>query len=150
MLLLAATACSAKVETPAFAQGVTGPGVTDETGLVADWELIGGPDEDLDAVLGFGTGLYAHDFGAFAPDEDGNDVIVFWTAVPCQMKPVAQVSLGDGGIHIEVDPGPNPVEHCAAEAIGYGFRITLAEPVGSREITAHLVDSANQVQADFP
>ena len=68
----------------------------------------------------------------------------------CQLEPVAQVTSPNGGIRIEVTPGPNPVEPCAAMGIGYGFRLILTEPLGDRAVTAKLVDPANRQLAEFP
>ena len=53
-------------------------------------------------------------------------------------------------LHIEVTPGPNPVEHCAAMSIGYGFRMALSQPVDPLVITARLIDPVNHQFKDSP
>ena len=145
-MILTLSCSSDLVEVPAFAVGVSGPAVLDETGLVADWELIGGLDEELP----YQTGFYEGDFGVVPTTPESTELVIVWTAVPCQTRPVARVSLQNEGLHIDVTPGPNPVEHCAAMAIGYGFRLILLHPVGDRSITARLIDQANQRLVEFP
>ncbi|MCJ7779492.1 MAG: hypothetical protein MUQ27_01575 [Acidimicrobiia bacterium] len=140
--------CGGSVQEPQFAVGVVGPAVLDEAGIVADWELIGGPDEEL--PLQYQLGFNENDFGVVSAAPESTELVVSWSAVPCQLEPVAQVTSPNGGIHIEVTPGPNPVEHCAAMAIGYGFRLTLTEPLGDRAVTAKLIDPVNQQLAEFP
>jgi hypothetical protein len=54
LVLLAATGCASdSIEVPSFAVSVVGPAVLDEAGIVADWELIGGPNEELPYQTGF-------------------------------------------------------------------------------------------------
>lgn len=60
------------------------------------------------------------------------ELVVVWSAVECQLEPVARVSLRNGDLHIDVTPGPNPDEHCAAMGIGFGFRMTLSQPVNQQ------------------
>lgn len=147
LLFLAALACSTEtIETPPWAVGVAGPVVLDESGIVADWELIGGPNEELP----YQTGLYDHDFGVVSTKPESTELVVVWSAVECQREPVARVSLRNGGLHIDVTPGPNPIEHCAAMGIGFGFRMTLSQPVGDRVITARLIDPMNHQLFEFP
>ena len=95
-------------------------------------------------------GSYEGDFGVVPTWPESTELVIVWTAVPCQTRPVARVSLQNEGLHIDVTPGPNPVEHCAAMAIGYGFRLILLHPVGDRSITARLLDQANQRLVEFP
>lgn len=147
-VVILAGGCGGSVEEPQFAVGVVGPAVLDEAGIVADWELIGGPDEEFPAR--YQLGFYEDDFGVVSAAPESTEVVVGWSALVCQQQPVAEVTAPNGGIHIEVTPGPNPVEHCAAMGIGYGFRLTLTEPVGDRAVTAKLVDPVNQQLAEFP
>jgi len=147
-LVILVAGCGGSVQEPQFAVGVVGPAVLDEAGIVADWELIGGPNEEL--PLQYQTGLFEDDFGVAPSTLESTELVVVWSAVPCQLEPVAQVTSPNGGIHIEVTPGPNPVEHCAAMGIGYGFRLNLTEPLGDRAVTAKLIDPANQQLVEFP
>ena len=127
------------IEAPSFAVGVSGPMVLDATG-------IGGPDQELP----FQTGSYPDDFGIVTFSEEATDVVVVWSALPCQLEPVARVSSAEGRIFIEVTPGPNPVEHCAAMAIGYGLRLTFTEPVTDGAISAQLIDPVGRQLANYP
>ena len=63
---------------------------------------------------------------------------------------MARISRRDEGVHIEVTPGPNPIEHCAVMSIGYGFRRSLAEALGDRAVTAQLIDPVNQRLLVYP
>jgi hypothetical protein len=147
LVFLAATACSPEsIETPPWAVGVAGPVVLDEAGIITDWDLIGGPNEELP----YQTGIYDHDFGVVSTMTESTELVVVWSAVECQLEPVARVSLRNGGLHIDVTPGPNPIEHSAAMGIGFGFRMTLSQPVGDRVITARLIDPVNQQLFEFP
>lgn len=129
-------------ETPPRAVGVVGPVVLDEAGIISDWELIGGP------TIPYQTGLYDHDCGVVSTQPESTEFVVVWSAVECQLGPLARVFLRNGDLHIDVTPGPNPVEHCAA--MGIGFRMTLSQPVGDRLITARLIDPVNQQLFEFP
>jgi len=129
LVFLAATACSSeRIETPPWAVGVAGPVVLDEAGIITDWDLIGGPNEELP----YQTGLYDHDVGVVSTRPESTELVVVWNAVECQLEPVARVSLRNGGLHIDVTPGPNPIAHCAAMGIGFGFRMTLSQPVNQQ------------------
>jgi hypothetical protein len=124
-----------------------GPALLDETGQVAGWELLGGPDADVDLR----TGRFPDDFGVEGFRPDSNEIVVAWSALPCQLEPVGQVTSRDGSIRIEVTPGPNLIEEgCPAMGVGYGFRLTLAEPVGDRLVSARLIDPVNGFLVDYP
>jgi hypothetical protein len=146
LTLLCASCNTTTIETPPFAIGAEGPLLLDETGLVAGWELLGGPDADSDLR----TGRFPDDFGVEGYGPDSNEIVVVWSALPCQLEPVGQVTSSDGVIQIEVTPGPNPIEGCPAMGVGYGFRLTLAEPVGDRQVSARLIDPVNGILLDYP
>lgn len=147
LVFLVATACSTEsIETPPWAIGVAGPAVLDEAGIITDWDLIGGPNEELP----YQTGSYDHDFGVIPTMPESTELVVVWSAVGCQLDPVARVSQRNGGLHIDVTPGPSPIEHCAAMGIGFGFRMTISQPMGDRVITAQLIDPVNQWLFEFP
>lgn len=115
-----------------------GPAVLDEAGIVADWEFIMGIDEPLPAHLPLDLPDLPLRVVPAAPES--TELVVVWLASPCQLEPVAQVTSLDGGIHIEVRPGPYSEQFCHASAAGYGFIFTLTEPLGERVVTAELVD----------
>lgn len=146
-LVALTVSCSTEtIEAPAFAAGISGPAVLDEAGLVAAWELLGGPDNELPDR----PARYMGDFGIDATTPASTEITVVWQALPCQLEPVARVSSRDGGVHIEVNPGPNPIEHCAAMSIGYGFRLSLAAALGDNVVTAQLIDPVNQQLLVYP
>ena len=89
-------------------------------------------------------------FGLLATLPGSTEVVVAWSALPCQLEPAARVSRSDGGLHIEVTPGPNPVEHGAAMSIGYGFRMAPTQADDPLVITARLIDPVNHQFKDFP
>jgi hypothetical protein len=136
------------ITTPGWAEGVSGPTVVDESGLVAGWEYIGYPDES-DTFLQR-PGGYTGDFGVDTTTPGSTELIVTWGGLPCQNAPVSRVIVGETSIHVDVAPGPNPVEHCAAMEVRYGLRLTLTEPLADREVTASLVDPVNQKRHDYP
>ena len=146
LVLLCASCAATTIETPPFAVGVDGPAVLDETGLIAGWELIGGPDDDSDLR----TGRFPEDFGIERYETDSTEIVVTWSALPCQLQPVARVRTSDREIQVEVTPGPNPIEHCAAMAVGYGFQFTLTESLGDRAVSARLIDPVGGFLVDYP
>jgi len=136
------------ITTPGWAEGVSGPTVIDKSGLVAGWEYIGYPDESDDFLKR--PGRYTGDFGVDTTTPDSTGLVVSWGGLVCQDSPVSRVTANDATIHIDVTPGPNPVEHCAAMEVAYGLRLTLTGPLGDREVTASLIDPVNQVQRQYP
>lgn len=136
------------IATPGWAGEVPGPAVIDESGLVAGWEYIGYPDESDDFLRR--PGRHAGDFGVDTTTPGSTELVVTWGGVPCQDSPVSRVTADDTAIHIDVTPGPNPVEHCAAVQVRYGLRLTLTGPLEERKVTASLVDPANQLQHEYP
>lgn len=72
--------------------GVEGRALLDETGLVAGWELLGGPDADTDLR----TGRFPDDFSVEGFGPDSNEIVVVWSTLPCQLEPVGQVTSSDG------------------------------------------------------
>jgi hypothetical protein len=65
--------CGGSVQEPQFAIGVVGPAVLDEAGIVADWELIGGPDEEL--PLQYQLGFNENDFGVVSAAPESTVVV---------------------------------------------------------------------------
>lgn len=142
VVLLATTSCAGdEVEIPKWAEGISGPTVLDETGLIAHWEYIGYPDES-DAFL-LRAGRYTGEFGVDETTPDSTHLIVTWEALPCQQSPLTRVTTTTNKIRIDVYPGPNPNEHCAAMSVRYGLLLQLATPLGTRVVTASLTDPVN-------
>jgi hypothetical protein len=132
------------IDKPAFSQGVTGPAVLDEGGVVAGWEFVHGPDEPV------ASGKYPNDFGIPSRLPGSSEIEVVWNASACQTEPVAKVTTGSDSIHIDVTPGPSDPANCAAMGVGYAFRLTLTEPIADRTVTATLIDYVNRVRFEFP
>lgn len=142
MLLLATASCTGDdVDIPAWANGVSGPAVIDESGLVTEWGYIGYPDESDEFLMR--PGRYTGEFGVDATSADSTELIVTWDAVPCQQSPVSRVTATVDKIQIDIYAGPNPNEHCAAASVKHGLRLELTEPLGTRDISASLTDPVN-------
>src|SRR5680860_614461 len=75
-LVILVAGCVGSVQEPQFAVGVVGPAVLDEAGIVAEWELIGGPDEEL--PLQYQPGLFENDFGVVSAAPESTEIVVVW------------------------------------------------------------------------
>jgi hypothetical protein len=146
-VVLVVAACSADtIETPTWAEGVDGPTVIDESGLVSAWEYVGWPDESDSFTMR--PGRYTGDFGVDAFGPDSTELVVTWIALPCQDSPIALVSADADDVRIDVTPGPSP--ECEAIGVEYGLRLALVEALGARTVTASLVDPVNQLDHRYP
>lgn len=146
LVLIAPTCSDGTIETPAFAFGVPGPAVVDHAGVVAEWELLG----EQDAEMSYPAGVFDDDFGVFGATADSTEVVVAWSALPCQRAPVAEVTVTDAALHIAVTPGPKPEERCAAMAVPWAFRLELTRRLADLAISAELIDPVAQRRFDFP
>lgn len=145
---LVASCADDSIQAPPWAAEIAGPMVIDQAGLIANWEYIGWPDESEGFLMR--PGRYTGDFGVDATTPESTEIIVTWGALPCQESPVSRVTADDAVVRIDITPGPNPVEHCAAMEVRYGLRLVLVEPLGARGVAATLVDPVNQTELEYP